>query len=74
MDHVEDRIIGFEDQAEEFNNWPKKLNKSKQRSKTNTKFKCGIFKNYSLLQKEQVINCEIKELNSGSKKIQTYFK
>lgn len=33
MDHVEDRIIGFEDQAEEFNNWPKKLNKSKQRSK-----------------------------------------
>lgn len=37
MDHVEDRIIRFEDQEEEFNNWPKKLNKSKQRKAKQTK-------------------------------------
>lgn len=36
MDHVEDRIIRFEDQADKFNNWPKKLNKSKQRKAKKT--------------------------------------
>lgn len=37
MDHVEDRIIRFEDQADKFNNWPKKLNKSKQKKQNKQK-------------------------------------
>lgn len=39
MDHVHvvDRIIRFEDQADEFNNWPKKLNKSKQKKQNKQK-------------------------------------
>lgn len=66
MDHVEDRIIGCEDQAGELNKSVKETEQFKmKKSRTNKQFMYGIFKNYSLPQKEQILNCEIKELNSG---------